>query len=93
MSKNRSGLPILWPVQLIIMLVFTNCVFIFVIALSFSDATWENALYVTRVDRSIAIVALVLFCFNVWYIVGLMRLLHRKLGELDLLPDDNKSHP
>ena len=83
-KKRKSPLPILSPVYLIIVLVFTNCVFIFVIALSFSDATWENALYVTRVDRSIAIVALAIFCFNCWYIIGLLRLLQRKLGEEDL---------
>lgn len=79
--SQKSGIPILWPVQLLVILIFTNCVLFFVIALSFSDATWENALVVTRVDRSIALVALVLFCFNVWYIIGLMRLLQRKLGE------------
>ena len=84
MSSKRSGIPILWPVQLLVILLFTNCVLFFVIALSFSDATWENALSVTRVDRSIAIVALVLFCFNIWYIIGLMRLLHLKLGESDI---------
>ena len=84
MPGKRSGIPILWPVQLLVILLFTNCVLFFVIVLSFSDATWENALAVTRVDRSIAIVALVLFCFNVWYIVGLMRLLHLKLGESDI---------
>ena len=84
MPDKRSGIPILWPVQLLVILLFTNCVLFFVIVLSFYDATWENALAVSRVDRSIAIVALVLFCFNVWYIVGLMRLLHLKLGESDI---------
>jgi len=85
MSIKKSGIPILWPVQLMIILVFTNCVFIFVIALSFSDATWENALYVTRVDRSIALVALTLFCFNIWYIIGLMKILQQKLSEDDII--------
>ena len=83
-DRKKSGLPVLWPMLLIVFFLFNIPVYLFVIMLSLSDWSWENALTVTKMDRMISLMALGLMVFAIWYLVGLTRLLQRTCKELDL---------
>lgn len=82
--KKKSGLPVLWPLYLILFFVANIPVYVFIIKLSMTDWTWENALYVTSMDRMISLMAIGLLVFVVWFMIGLVRLLQRTWSELNL---------
>lgn len=82
--KKKSGLPVLWPLYLILFFVANIPVYVFIIKLSLTDWTWENALYVTSMDRMISLMAIGLLVFVVWFTIGLVRLLQRTWSELNL---------
>ena len=83
-DRKKSGLPVLWPMWLIVFFLFNIPVYLFVIILALNDLSWENALTVTKMDRMISLLAIVLFAFAIWYLIGLTRLLQRAWKELDL---------
>ena len=83
-DRKKSGLPPLWPLWLIVFFMFNIPMYAFIINLSFSGATWENALSVTSFDRMIAIMAICLLSFTLWYMIGFVRLLQRSWKELNL---------
>ena len=83
-TKKKSGLPVLWPLYLILFFVANIPVYVFIIKLSLTDWTWENALYVTSMDRMISLIAIGLLVFVVWFTIGLIRLLQRTWSEIDL---------
>ena len=80
-DRKKSGLPVLWPMLLIVFFLFNIPVYLFVIMLSLSDWSWENALTVTKMDRMISLMALGLMMFAIWYLIGLTRLLQRTWKE------------
>ena len=83
-DRKKSGLPVLWPMWLIVFFLFNIPVYLFVIVLALNDWSWENALTVTKMDRMISLMALGLMVFAFWYLIGLTRLLQRTWKELDL---------
>ena len=83
-DRKKSGLPVLWPMLLIVFFLFNMPVYLFVIVLALNDWSWENALTVTKMDRMISLMAVGLMAFAIWYIIGLTRLLQRTGKELDL---------
>ena len=82
--RKKSGLPVLWPLWLILFFIVNIPVYVFVIKLSLTDWTWENALYLTSMDRMISLMAVGLFVFAIWFLIGLVKLLQRTWGEFDL---------
>ena len=84
MSSKKSFMPMMWQMWLIFYFILNIFVYIFVLKLSFADWSWENALSVTSMDRAIALLVLVLFCFNLWFMIGMIRILQRKWSELKL---------
>ena len=82
--RKKSGLPVLWPLYLILFFIINIPVYVFVIKLSLTDWTWENALYLTSMDRMISLMAVGLFVFAIWFLIGLVKLLQRTWGEFDL---------
>ena len=83
-DRKKYGLPVLWPMWLIVFFLFNIPVYLFVIVLALNDLSWENALTVTRMDRMISLMALGLLPFSIWYLIGMTRLLQRTWKELDL---------
>ena len=83
MTRVKSYIPVIWPASLIIFFVVNFILYVFVIKLSFSSWSWENALQVTSMDRLVSLLAVCLFSFGMYYFIGMIRILKRTLKEID----------
>lgn len=79
---SKSSVPVLWPMWMIFFLIVNNLILLFVIKLSFTTFTWENALLVTGMDRIIGILAILWFCLDTYFLIGMIRIVKRKWSEL-----------